>query len=102
MGRIVEVEASDRQMIAERKIRAIVHGTSMIERIEVIRNNTEICTYQGDSADVVFEWADQQDLTRIALQRTVRGRAQTCYYYLRITQSDGEIVWTSPIWFVIR
>lgn len=102
MGCIVEVEASDRQMIAERKIRAIVHGTSMIERIEVIRNNTEVCTYLGDSADVVFEWADQQALTRIALQRTVRGRAETCYYYLRITQSDGEMIWTSPIWFVIR
>jgi hypothetical protein len=102
MGSMVEVESSDREILAERKIRATVQGTSLIERIEVIRNNTEVCTYRGESSDVAFEWNDQQDLSRIALQRTVRGRAQTCYYYLRITQADGEMVWTSPIWFVMK
>ena len=68
--------------------------------IEVIRNNTEVCTYRGDGEDVEFEWVDQQELSRIALQRTIRGRQQTCCYYLRITQADGDIAWTSPIWFV--
>ena len=102
MGSMVEVESSDREILAERKIRATVKGTALIERIEVIRNNTEVCTYRGESSDVAFEWNDQQDLSRIALQRTVRGRAQTCYYYLRITQADSEMVWTSPIWFVVK
>ena len=101
-GSLVEVDDSNRFLLAERKIRAGVHGTDLIERIEVIRNNTEVCTYRGDGEDVEFEWVDQQDLTRIALQRTVRGRSQTCYYYLRITQADGQIAWTSPIWFTLR
>lgn len=101
-GSLVEVGSDHRGLLAERKVRATVHGTAMIERIEVLRNNTEVCTYRGDGEDVEFEWVDQQDLNRIALQRTVRGRQQTCYYYLRITQADGEIAWTSPIWFTIR
>ena len=101
-GSLVEIDSSNRHLLAERKIRAVVHGTALIDRIEVIRNNTEVCTYRGDGEDVEFEWIDKQDLSRIALQRTVRGKAQTCYYYLRITQADGDIAWTSPIWFVLR
>lgn len=23
----------------------------------------------------------------------------TCYYYLKITQADGDVIWTSPIWY---
>ena len=88
--------------MAERTIRAEVHGTALVDRIEVIRNNIEVCTYRGDGEDVEFEWVDQQELSRIALQRTVRGRQRTCYYYLRITQADGDIAWTSPIWFIVR
>jgi hypothetical protein len=101
-GSLIEVEGSNRELLAERKIQAVVHGTAMVDRIEVLRNNTEVCTYRGDGEDVEFEWVDQQELGRIALQRSVRGRQQTCYYYLRITQADGEIAWTSPIWFVVR
>lgn len=101
-GSLVEVDRSNGHLLSERKIRSVVHGTDVIDRIEVIRNNTEVCTYRGDGEDVEFEWVDQQDLGRIALQRTVRGRQQTCYYYLRITQADGDIAWTSPIWFVLR
>jgi hypothetical protein len=102
MGSLVEVKSSNREILAERKIRATVKGTALIERIEVIRNNTEVCTYRGENSDVAFEWNDQQDLSYIALHRKVRGWAKTCYYYLRITQADGEMVWTSPIWFVVR
>ena len=101
MGSIVEVAESNRDLIRERRISARVFGTSDIDRIEIVRNNVEICTYRGDDVDVTFEWVDQQDLTRIVLQREVRGRAQSCYYYLRITQKDGQLAWTSPIWFLL-
>lgn len=101
MGSIVEISESNRGLIQERHISAQIYGTSEVDRIEIVRNNVEICTYRGDDVDVAFDWVDQQDLTRIVLQREVRGRAQSCYYYLRITQVDGEIAWTSPIWFIL-
>lgn len=102
MGRLVEVSADDEKTLHERQISARVYGTAPIDRIEVIRNNTEICTYRGDGHDVHFNWSDQQDLTRIALPRNLRGGGLTCYYYLRITQEDGEIAWSSPVWFMLR
>lgn len=102
MGRLVEVSADDETTLRERRITAQVYGTAPIDRIEVIRNNTEICTYRGDGLDVHFDWIDQQDLTRIALPRNLRGGGLTCYYYLRITQEDGEIAWSSPVWFMLR
>ena len=101
MGSIVEISESNRGLIQERHVSAQIYGTSEVDRIEIVRNNVEICTYRGDDVDVAFDWVDQQDLTRIVLQREVRGRAQSCYYYLRITQVDGEIAWTSPIWFIL-
>ncbi|MGA1195704.1 MAG: DUF3604 domain-containing protein [Candidatus Latescibacterota bacterium] len=102
MGRLVEVSADDEKTLRERRISARVYGTAPIDRIEVIRNNTEICTYRGDGLDIHFDWADQQDLTRIALPRNLRGGGLTCYYYLRITQTNGDIAWSSPVWFMIR
>lgn len=102
MGRLVEVSADDEATLRERRIVARVHGTASIDRIEVIRNNVEICTYRGDGEDVQFEWVDQQNLTRIALPRNLRGGGLTCYYYVRVTQKDGNIAWSSPIWFMLR
>ena len=102
MGRLVEVSDSDPQSLNERRITARVYGTAPIDRIEVIRNNIEICTYRGDGDNIQFEWNDQQELSRIALPRNLRGGGLTCYYYLRITQEDGEIAWSSPIWFMLN
>lgn len=101
MGSIIEVTDSNRSLIQERHISAQIYGTAEVDRIEILRNNVELCTYRGDDTDVAFDWVDQQDLTRIVLQREVRGRSQSCYYYLRITQTDGEIAWTSPIWLIM-
>lgn len=102
MGRLIEVSADDEATLRERHIAVQIYGTAPIDRIEVIRNNMEICTYRGDGVDVQFEWEDQQPLTRIALPRNLRGGGLTCYYYVRVTQQDGEIAWSSPIWFMLR
>ena len=102
MGRLVEVEEDSQLMVQERHIKARVYGTAPVDRIEVIRNNMEVCTYKGDGMDVAFSWADQQDLSKIALPRVLRGGGLTCYYYVRVIQTDGEIAWSSPIWLMLR
>ena len=73
MGRLVEVGSEDREILQERRVAARIYGTAPIDRIEVVRNNIEVCTYRGDGEDVAFEWTDQQDLSRIALPRPMRG-----------------------------
>ena len=102
MGSRVEVGAADRELLSERHVRVAAHGTGRIDRIEIIRNNVEVCTYRGDSADISFAWTDSQDLSSIALPRPMGGGAHTCYYFARVIQEDGEIAWSSPVWFVLR
>ena len=102
MGQLVEVDPDDRAITRERHIAVRVHGTSLVDRIEIVRNNVDVCTYRGESEDVSFDWTDQQPLERIALPRAMRGGVLTCYYYARVTQLDGEIAWSSPVWFTMR
>jgi len=99
MGELVTVEHAERRTMAERHLTAAVHGTAAVDKVEVIRNNAEVCTYRGDSASVSFTWTDRQDLPRIALPRGGEGSELTCYYYIRVTQADGEMAWSSPIWY---
>jgi len=58
-----------------------------IDRIEVCRNNVFLYTSEpgGRAADLVF--VDREPLA---------GRS---YYYVRVVQKDGEIAWSSPVWF---
>jgi len=58
-----------------------------IDRIEVCRNNRFVYTRSpgGRTADLVF--VDRDPL---------QGRT---YYYVRVIQADGEIAWSSPVWF---
>ena len=98
----MDVGPEDVEMLRERHILAKVYGTAEVDRIEIVRNNVDVCTFRGDAEDVTFEWTDQQELSRIALPRPLRGGALTCYYFVRVTQSDGEMAWSSPVWFVLR
>ena len=102
MGEFVDVSPVERALLQERRLTATVYGTAMVDRIEVIRNNLEVCTYRGDGKAVSFAWADRQELTRIALPRAASAADLTCYYYIRVTQTDGEIAWSSPIWFRVK
>ena len=102
MGRIVEVPAGSRDLRQERLLNVKVNGTARVDRIEVVRNNIEVCTYRGEGSDVAFQWTDRQDLDSISLPRHMGRGASTCYYFARVIQEDGEIAWSSPVWFVLR
>jgi len=58
-----------------------------IDRIEVCRNNEFIYAKPGEGGQSQFAFTDQQPLP---------GRS---YYYVRVMQKDGEIAWSSPVWF---
>jgi hypothetical protein len=102
MGTIVEVPMERRDLRQERLVNVKVSGTTRIDRVEVVRNNIEVCTYRGEGEDVAFQWTDRQDLESISLPRHMGRGAFTCYYFARVIQEDGEIAWSSPVWFVLR
>lgn len=62
-------------------------GTSDIARIEVIRNKERILNHKATGKVVDLEFKDEEPITG------------TSYYYVRLSQNDGEIAWSSPIFF---
>jgi len=68
------------------KLQVRIIGTAPIKQIDVIKNNAFIHKLNPNQADVKFEFAD------------AASSAGEAYYYVRAEQTDGQLVWSSPIW----
>jgi len=79
MGSIIKMETVP-------VLRVEVHGTAPIDRIDIIRNNSLLHSLKGGEKDVSFEIEDKS----IPLGES--------YYYVRVSQIDGEYAWSTPIW----
>jgi len=71
---------------AEAHISVAVHGTDTIDRVEIVRNNVDVHCVQEGCEDVSFDWSDQLPAEG------------SSFYYVRVTQRDGEMAWSSPVW----
>jgi hypothetical protein len=67
-------------------LRVYVRGTSDIARVEVIHNNKVVYVVPGTGPEMTFNWTDNE---------SPHGEN---YYYARVTQQDGQLIWSSPIW----
>lgn len=63
-------------------VRAVVHGTAPIERLELVGRRGPVATVAGDG-----------DRAEIA------AAVEDEFVYARVTQTDGEMAWSSPIFF---
>ena len=71
----------------ERHISVKAHGTAAIESVEIIKNARTLRSRPGEGAlDVELTFVDQE------------AERETDYYYVHVTQIDGEQAWSSPIW----
>ncbi len=69
-----------------RRVTVEVAGTDALARVEVIRNNVEAHVVDPGSDTCRFEWED------------LRPAEDADYYYVRVTQGDGHMAWSSPVW----
>jgi hypothetical protein len=72
-------------------------GTKPILEAALIRNGKTLTTFAAKNEEVEFQFDDTDGLSSIALEPK-EDRPPFAYYYLRITQTDGHIAWSSPIW----
>jgi len=86
MGEEIKQEISK-----ERHLRIKVIGTDTIKKVDIIRNNELLYSYNGKSQLEELEYIDEENPKNLPLYPLL-------FYYVRITQADGEIAWTSPIW----
>jgi hypothetical protein len=64
-----------------------LHGTAPFAKIVIVRNNQYVYSREAKTARVSFNWRDASPQS-----------GKTSYYYVRGEQTNGEIVWVSPIW----
>ena len=75
------------------------HGTDHIATVELVRNNGVLVREKvGEREDVSFSWKDSDAFRDVALPTSAWTKVPFIYYYVRLTQADGETGWTSPVW----
>jgi len=99
MGSVLAV-SDHKDLSAARKLRVEVHGTAKIKTIEIVRNNKDVHTVTPHAMDAKLEWADTAGLRDVNLAPAEYSAQPFTFYYIRITQEDGEMAWLSPIWIV--
>lgn len=66
-------------------VNAEIYGSDRVRTVELLRNNDVIDIRHYREDNVVYQWETP----------AVDGDEQ---FYLRVTQSDGNIAWSSPVW----
>ena len=70
----------------EPAIEVAVTGTEAVTFVEVLRGREVIHEYTGNGPSVGFTITDPEP------------PEGDTYYYVRVTQADAEMAWSSPIW----
>jgi len=72
------------------RIRAEIHGTDVLDRVEIIRDGRIIHSVSPGKEDVEIEYEDDMPVLG------------TCFYYVRVLQRDEHMAWSSPVWVTSR
>ncbi|HEX2583276.1 MAG TPA: DUF3604 domain-containing protein [Chlamydiales bacterium] len=80
-----------------RHITGYAIGTQPLIEAVLIRNGKIFRTLETNGEKLEFEIDDMDLLGSIALEPREE-RSPFVYYYLRVTQADGHIGWSSPLW----
>jgi hypothetical protein len=69
----------------------VAHGTTVITKVHVIRDNQYVYSYDGSGRSVKLQYTDM-----------AAKPGQTSYYYVRLEQADGNLAWASPMWITYK
>lgn len=81
-----------------RHIAGFAAGTDNIKKLEIIRNGKVVKTFEGNGTYWInFTYDDMTPIEKIVIDAKDK-KPPFVYYYLRFTQEDGHMAWSSPIW----
>jgi hypothetical protein len=93
-----EISTADKPGLAiNRHLSGYVAGTSKLQKVEIIRNGKVLKTFEPDHYSLDFTYDDMIPLEKVVIP-TKDKNPPFVYYYLRVTQEDGHMAWSSPIW----
>ena len=72
------------------KLNIIIKGQRELAKVEVLRNSTVVKEYNLSNNEIAFstEFVDTD----------FKKESEVLYYYIRATQRNNEIAWSSPVW----
>jgi len=76
---------------ARPKLTVHLVGTEPFAKVHVVKDGNYVHSAAPDKQEVRFDWADFDAKP-----------GKTSYYYVRGEQSDGELVWVSPMWITYQ
>lgn len=80
-----------------RHIAGYVAGTTELQKVELIRNGEVLTTFEPEGYHYEYAYDDMVPLSDVVL-KPKDGSPSFAFYYVRTTQEDGHISWSSPIW----
>ena len=83
-----EIETDDDHL--QRKIEVRVTGTCPLRDIVVVKNNVDTLCHRASHDREAITCDDDAFIKK------------TDWYYVRATQADGEMAWSSPIWVTVK
>jgi hypothetical protein len=100
MGSIIKVDQYSMKHLFPLKISIGVEGTANIEKVEIIQNNFVIhkhdnWRYHGKTIATYHDLSANWELSS---EKADFLSNYSRYYYLRVTQVDKHMAWSSPIW----
>jgi hypothetical protein len=66
-------------------------GTANFAKVHIVKDGEYVYSREPGAKTVDFVWKD-----------TAAVKGQTSYYYVRGEQADGELVWVSPMWIMLK
>ena len=80
-----------------RHLSGYVAGTGKLKTVEIIRNGKVLTVFKPENHQLEYTYDDMSPLTEVVIDAK-DGKPPFVFYYLRVTQEDGHIGWSSPIW----
>lgn len=79
-----------------RHFEGFVAGASDLESVELICNGKVLKSFELEGDYIEFMYDHLEDLAAVTIKKDKV--APFVYYYLRVTQKNGHMAWSSPIW----
>ncbi len=84
-------------LMVNRHLSGYVAGTTALSHVEIIRNGKVIKTFESNDYSINFTFDDMTPLDKVVIDAKDK-KPPFVYYYIRVTQKDGHMAWSSPIW----
>jgi hypothetical protein len=72
---------------AQPTISVALKGTAKFAKVQIVKDSLCVYSMEPNTNELEFVWKD-----------TAAVQGKTSYYYIRGEQTDGELVWSSPMW----